>query len=649
MTNLAPSMRLKVKRDTFFLPDPNRGVYFRNNLSSFRMEGSTIIQWIEKLLPMLNGEHTLSDLTDGLPGPYRDQVFEIAKVLYRNGFVRDVSRDLPHQLTDQILKRYASQIEFLDSFVESGAHRFQAYRQVKALAVGSGPFLISLVSALIESGLPKFAVLITDSVPTNRQRLMELVAHARKTDDEVAVEEITLDSEGSNSWKEVVQPFDSILYVSQVEEIEELRELHAVCRNEKKNFLPAISCSGVGIAGPVVNPESIGCWESAWHRIHQSVFEKAQQNSSPSPTAGAMLTNVVAFELFKRITGVKESDEMNRVYLLDLETLEGSWHPFIPHPLVTGRAAVKWVQDFNEQLEQKSSRSDPGRLFMYFSRLTSAKSGIFHSWEEGDLKQLPLAQCRVQVTNPISDGPADLLPDIVCTVLTHEEARKEAGLSGIEGYASTIVSQLVSSQSLIQEAELKGFIGVGAGETFAECICRGLQRCLDEEFSKQPINKKSLVSPVQLGEIEDEHCKYFLQALSTMQGPPDICLGEEVSGFPVVWVRTTYNWYGCVGLNMTMALRNALQQALIKAQNQTLLPTTQGLEMPIMFRKEMGHLNLEIPACGPITQPEVLLFAMQVLERNQKRLLVLELELEPFLKEELAGVFGVVLREEESG
>ena len=36
MSKLNPSTRLKVKRDTFFLPDPKGGVYFRNNLSSFR-------------------------------------------------------------------------------------------------------------------------------------------------------------------------------------------------------------------------------------------------------------------------------------------------------------------------------------------------------------------------------------------------------------------------------------------------------------------------------------------------------------------------------------------------------------------------------------------------------------------------------------
>ncbi|AIE60235.1 putative thiazole-containing bacteriocin maturation protein [Bacillus methanolicus] len=653
MTILNPSMRLKVKRDTFFLPDPNRGVYFRNNLSSFRMEGSTIDQWVEKLIPMFNGEYTLGKLTEGLPGPYRDRVYEIAEVLYRNGFVRDVSQDRPHQLTDQVLKKYASQIEFVDSFVDSGAYRFQAYRQAKVLAVGSGPFFLSLVSSLIESGLPKFQVLITDTVPTNRRRLMELVAHARKTDPEVAVEEVTLTKEEVSSWREIVQPFDSILYVSQEGDVENLRLLHKVCKEEKKVFLPAICLQQVGLAGPFVHPDSDGCWESAWRRIHQSVLCKDQQLPAFSSTAGAMLANVIVFELFKEVTGVSKLEQKNQFFLLDLETLEGNWHSFMPHPLVTGRTSAKWVEDFDIRLDQGLSKGEPGELLLYFHQLASEESGIFHIWEEGDLKQLPLAQCRVQAVDPLSEGPAELLPDLVCTGLTHEEARREAGLSGIEAYVSRMAGLLAATLPPHQEIENsmvkpQEFVGVGSGETFAESICRGLQKCLDEELRKQQINKKNLVAPVQLSAIEDERCRFYLQALTTMQGTPMIGLGEEVSGFPVVWVGTSGGWYGSTGLNITLALRKALQQALVKAQNRADRLTTQAFKVSSVLLEEKAPLNLMIPACEETAQFEVLQSAMKILERNCKRLSVFELEMEPFLKEKLAGVFGVLLREEES-
>ncbi|MGG3739351.1 putative thiazole-containing bacteriocin maturation protein [Aeribacillus pallidus] len=653
MTNLTPSMRLKVKRDTFFLPDSNSGVYIRNNLSSFRMEGSMIDKWVEKLIPMFNGEYTLGDLTDGLPGPYRDRVYEIAEVLYRNGFVRDVSQDRPHQLADQILKKYASQIEFLDSFGDSGAYRFQAYRQAKVLAVGSGPFFISLVFALIESGLPKFHVLVTETVPTNRQRIVELVLHARKTDPEVVIEEVTLQKEEERSWRQIVQPFDSILYVSQDRDVEELRLLHTVCREEKKMFLPAICLKQVGLAGPLVSPDSEGCWESAWRCLHQSALSKDQPLDTFSSTAGAMLANVIVFELFKKVTGVTESEQKNQFFLLDLDTLEGNWHSFMPHPLVTGRMTAEWVQDFDLRLEQRASRGEPSELFLYFSQLTSEKSGIFHIWEEGNLKQLPLAQCRVQTIDPLSEGPAELLPSIVCTGLTHQEARREAGLAGIEAYVSRMISELVTALPPHQQVDStmvkpQEFIGVGAGETFAEGVCRGLQKYLAEELRKQQIAQKNSVSRVQLSTVEDERCRYYLQALTTMQGAPIIGLGEKVAGFPVVWVGTNGRWYGSVGLNITLALQKALQQAIMKAQNEEDCLTIQALEVSSVPLEKKVPLSLVVPTCEETTQSEVLQSAMQVLERNHKRLLVFELALEPFLRKELAGVFGVLVREEES-
>ncbi|MGX4583068.1 putative thiazole-containing bacteriocin maturation protein [Paenibacillus chitinolyticus] len=651
MANVNPSMRLKVKRDTFFLPDLG-GVYFRNNVSSFRMEGEAIDQWIETLIPIFNGEHRLEDLTDGLPDQHRDQVYEIAGVLYRNGFARDVSQDTPHQLPEEVLTKYASQIEFLDHFGDSGAYRFQCYRQTKVLLVGSGPFLISAISALLESGLPKFYVLVSGTDSTDRQRMAELVAHARITDSEVAVEEITLQKEEGSCWREAVRPFDAIVFVSREDDARELRVLHAACREEQKLFLSAVCLQQVGMAGPLVHPDFEGCWESAWRRLHQSAISQDPRLHTFSSTAGAMLANVSVFELFKKITGGDDSEQNNRFFLLNLETLEGRWHSFLPHPLVTGLSAPEWIHDFDLQLERRSNTSENG-LIPYFSQLTSAEAGIFHVWEEGDLTQLPLSQCRVQAIDPLSEGPAGLLPDVICTDLTHEEARREAGLAGIEAYVSRMAGLLASMLPSHQGEEAgriepQEFIGIGAGEVVAEGICRGLQRCLEDVLGKRQASQLPLVSRVQLRTVEDKHCLFYLEALTTMKGAPVIALGEEVSGFPVVWVRTSDRWYCSVGLNETMALRKALQQALLGAQNQPDGLKSQALEFSSVLLEEQAPLNLEIPACEATSQPAVLQSALQVLNRNRKRLLVFDLAAEPFLKEEVAGVFGVVLREEGS-
>jgi putative thiazole-containing bacteriocin maturation protein len=649
MTILDSSMRMKVNRDTFYIPDQQGGVYFRNNTVSFRMEGGAIDQWIEKLLPMFNGEHTLEELTDGLQDVYRNRVYEIAQVLYNNGFIRDLSKDHPHQLPDNVLQKYASQIEFLDSIGGSGAYRFQNFRRSKVLVTGSGPILVSLIAALLESGLPRFHVLITDSVPTNRVRLTELEAHAYLRDPDVAIDEITFEKGGVSNWRDAVQSFDMIMYVSQVGDVKELRSLHAICKQEKKAFLPAIILQQAGLAGPFVHPDTEGCWESAYRRIHLTAVHKNPQHHSYSCTAGAMLANVLVFELLKSTAGLTETELRNKFYLLNLETLEGNYHSFIPHPLVTEHSEVELIQDLDLLLEQSSNNNEPSKLLAFFSKLTSTESGIFHIWDEENLKQLPLSQCRVQAVDPLSDGPAQFLAKIVSVGQTHQEARREAGLSGVEAYVSRMAAKFVAPYNSKEGRKVnqQPFIGIGAGETIVEGVARGLQQCLAEELREQSAARKTLVTPIQLSAIEDEPCRYYMQALATMQGTPKIGLGEEVSGLPVIWVRTGGQWYSGVGLNATMALRSTLKQVLLKVQNKEDLVTIHSLGTSAVLEKKSSK-DLPIPALDDSELPEILRQALQILKQNKRRIIVYDLKLEPFIQEYLAGVFGVMLREEVS-
>ncbi|MDX8342569.1 putative thiazole-containing bacteriocin maturation protein [Rossellomorea sp. YZS02] len=627
MTKLDPSMMLKVKRDTFYLPEPNSGVYFRNNQCSFRMQGSGIDQWVEKLLPMFNGEYSLEYLTNGLPEPYQNRVMEIAEVLLENGFVRDVSRDQPHELPPHIVQKFASQIEFVDSLAGSGASRFEAYRGANALAVGSGPFLTSLVSSLLESGIPKVQVLITDECPTNRRRLTELVKHARKSDPDVDLLEIPFSQGG---WRETLKPFDSILYVSQKKDQEELDLIHALCRTDKKLLIPALCHREKGIAGPIIHADSEAGWESAWRRLHSSALRNEHHTQVESAVPGAMLANMIVFELFKELTGVSTSTQRNRIYLLDTETLEGSWHTFLPHPLETGLMEAEAIHSPEARLEQTSERTDPEKVLYLFTRLSSKETGILHVWEEGDTKQLPLAQCRVQAVDVMSPGPAELLDDVICSGFTHEEARREAGLRGIEMYASGLGRLLVPHEN-------GEFMATAAGATFSECVGRGVQTCLTDRLRKRESARSNKVCRLELDHVEDEKCQFYLKALTTLGGkPPEIGLGEEVSGFPVLYVRGKNGWYGHTGLNVTLALRNALQHALFQLQNDA-----RDTQLVAVTLAEGNAERISIPPSDESVRE-----AINTLKRNDLRLVMYELNIEPILKQELTGVFGVMLREE---
>ncbi|MBM4764790.1 putative thiazole-containing bacteriocin maturation protein [Bacillus sp. B15-48] len=656
MSKLNSYSRLKVKRDTFYQPDSQGGgVYFRNNVNSFQMKGDTIYQWIEKLMPMFNGERTLADLTEGLTASYRDRVYEIGEILYNNGFVRDASQDIPHQLNSTVLAKYASQIEFIENFTDSGGYRFQEYRQAKVLAVGYGPFLVSLISALIESGLPKHHFIVTSSsIPTNRLRINELVQNAKSDDTEVEVTEVSFEKEAERSfWKQTVQPYDWILYVSPDGNVNELRNLNLVCKEEKKSFLSAICIKKAGFVGPLVHPESEGCWESAWRRIHRFVLKEDEQSHQLSLIAGSILANIVVFEFFKKATGIADSNQRNQIYQLNLDTLEGNWMSFITHPLVTSRRVIpKQIEDLDLRIEQQSIRNDlSSNVFEYFGQLTSKEIGIFHAWEERNLKQLPLSQCYIQVVNPISKGPAELLPEVICSGFTHEEAKREAGLTGIEMYVSQLVYGFRGEKNDARAHIPEGFIGIGAGETIEEAVCRGLQSYLDEELRKRRFDQLNPIIHIQMGRIEDKQCRFYLNALTSLNGTTTIGLENKILGFPVIWVRTHGNRYTSTGLNKTMALRRALKQALMNTQNNVNSLVREKTESSKKQETKLQinlQTTLQIPSCNDLTQLELLQSSIKVLNQNSKRLFVYDFSAEPFLKKKLAGVFGVQVREGES-
>ncbi|MEB1809725.1 MAG: putative thiazole-containing bacteriocin maturation protein [Bacillaceae bacterium] len=649
MTKLNASTRLKVKKDTFYIPDQEGGVYFRNNESSFRLKGSTIYQWIETLMPMFNGEQTLGNLTEGLTEPYKKRVYEISETLYENGFVRDISKDRPHQLNRTVVEKYASQIEFIESFVDSGAYHFQEYRQAKILAVGAGPILVSLVGALLESGLPKFHFISTQSTPTNLARIEEMVENARKEDSEVVVKEVPFENdEYRSAWKEVVHPYDCVLYVSQDANVYEIMDLNVVCKEERKVFLPAVCLEQVGLAGPMVHQESDGCWESAWRRLHQSAVQEGDPSAHFSSTAGSMLANVLVFELFKITVGIEGLTQKNQIYFLDFETLEGNWLSYLTHPLVTSsNVTPRLIEDLDLKIKQEVNRNNSSsKLLEYFSRLTSEEAGIFHLWEERDLPQLPLAQCYVQAVNPMSDGPATLLSEVVCAGFTHEQAKKQAGLTGIEMYVSQLIdSQEKGNKNDNDQIGPKSFMGIGAGQTIEEAVCRGLQNHLDDKLRERKVDQPNLLFELQLDSIEDQQVKYYLDALTNLNGPPSIDLREDILGFPVIRVGSNGGWYARAGLNRTLALRYALEQALLNTPYEVNSRVRDETVPAEFVDKKKSKLN--IPSCNGMTHLELLQSSIQVLKHSKKRLDIYDLSFEPFLKEELAGVFGVKVREEE--
>lgn len=629
MTNVNSSMCLKMKKGTFFMPEANGSVYFRNNSGSFRMEGTTVHQWVEKLIPMLNGEHTLSNLTDGLPEAYRDRIYEMADTLYQNGFLQDISTDRPHELKDHIVEKFASQIEFLESFGDSAAYRFQQYRQQKILAIGEGSMFTGLVSALLQSGLSVFHALLTDADKTTLQRVSELEKHARETDPDVSIEVVV--KKEQTSWEDDIAAFDSVLYISELGNTEELRSILLACKKQKKIFAPAFLQGNYGFAGPIVSPDTYTSWESAWRNIPESASE---EETTPSPTGCAMLVNVLVFEMFKMMTDVKESHHTDHMFLLNMETLEGRWHPFKPHPLITGTIEAEKEAIVLDGVDNPQERE---ALFYFFSEMTESKLGIFRRWDEGDLIQLPLSQCEIQVADVTSSGPSASKPGMIISRITHEEARKDAGLFGIEHYLHPLKTEILASAPLESQSFQPFHLHLGAGASRQEAISRALQKTI--ETTPSPMDN---VTKIKVDKIADEECRFYWQALKTMKATPELALGANAFGFPVVCTKTSAGWREFTGFNRTLAFRAALRTTVMQAQNQSF--STCHPCSPLSFQEKEVH-SIDIPACGSEQQLEVLPSVMERLQQKNHPLSLLRVKLDGFPEDGVLNIYGVLFKE----
>ncbi|CAI8866162.1 putative thiazole-containing bacteriocin maturation protein [Brevibacillus sp. IT-7CA2] len=631
MDKLNPSMRIKVKRDTVYVPDSDGSVYFRNNIGTFRLKGDMIDRWVDQLFPMFNGVHTLEQLTDDLPEEYQQQIFQVAGTLLENGFLQDVSREKPHELSPEVMSRYAAQIEYLDQLGGSGGYRFQKYRTEKVLVIGAGTFLLSVIHALLESGCVQFHYAITNETSTNRERLEAIIEHSRRKDPHVKLDELKPTSWEGADWSATIEPFAGILYTSANVNEGEISVIQLACREREKVFVPALFVQQKGMVGPLIHPQSEACFESAWRRLHRQALCADPEQHPYSMTVAAMLANIAVFEWFKYVSGVNEAEDPNKIYLLNLETLEGSWQSYMPHPMRKEDMSMEVLDERELELRISKEAEQKESLLSLFPSWTSPDNGIFHSWDEGELTQLPLTQCRVTAVDPVADGPAELLPTVVCAGYTHDEARREAGLLGAEMY----VGRMVNHRN----------IGIGAGETAAEGLCRALQHCLTLTYVSEMQGRQPTARPVHVDSIVDEQSRFYVRSFATLGEKLTIAKGHEVYGFPVFWVETPTGWYGSIGLLERVALRKALMYALHQIQT----PTNQ-VSKYVLTAQSVGltgeAIELALSSVQEESEKEVWKQAVEVLALQHLSPRVMNAAIEPFLEEDLGGVFALLLSQE---
>ncbi|HJT55955.1 MAG TPA: TOMM precursor leader peptide-binding protein [Ktedonobacteraceae bacterium] len=448
-------MRPKLKSDTFFIP-VDEGVYIRNNEKSFSLKGKTLATWLERLAPILDGQHDLQELYEVLPADKRPVINKLILTLVEQGCIKDVSGELPHTLSPAMIDVYGPAITFIDYHTDSGAYRFQCFLNKAVLAIGSGESLVALAHALLETGNRMISLLDTGEAETNYERLQELL-HVLQTERD---HELRLNIIKTRAWpnEEQLQQACStstmVLYCSIGDSLAHVDQLNTICQHAHVPFLPAIVLRNDLHIGPLCRPDHTGCWQCYWRRWRAAqglpaytadgrfLMDEEQKKSVPGKPGIGIATNILAQEFFKYSTNVQWDTLENNVYILNLEHFQNVKHTLFPHPLCTVCRSQISLADQQAEVQEIAQLTQAHIADgMMIEQWADANSGIFSCIDDMDYHQLPLI--RSQITVPLASDGVNLpmLPTVQAAGLDYAEVRLSATRQAITCYLESLADE----------------------------------------------------------------------------------------------------------------------------------------------------------------------------------------------------------------
>ncbi|MFI6165572.1 hypothetical protein ACIBCN_02185 [Nocardia sp. NPDC051052] len=426
-----------------------------NNTSTLTLKGRGIYDWIERLDPFLDGHNTLEELVHNLPADKRTMVTDLIGLLERNGFVDDTIDDRPHGLTEVEQRTYAEEIAFIGYFCDSAAARFESFRSGRYLVVGSGLSSVAAIRALLHLGPRRVDASFTRDTAADRHWLAEAVGAARRRDPDqqfVEVEEPPWDSPAALA--QALAPYTAVVHATDRPMPQRSAALEDACVAAGIACAQAAVVGDIAWVGPLWAPGLPIRWRDAWRRLLRN---RSSQNHdaygwqdrptaevSPlltSPTA-AIAVSQLAFEMFKRLTGIPAVELEGRVLRLDLRSLASRVHRVPPGP---GRLAVSSPREdaisFRDRYEQR--RAAPPVTEEAFSTAVrdcvDEEFGVLQTVDEADFPQLPLNVCAVSFTAATPDDRVLGTVEVLGSGAEFGQARRRAARRACELYAAMSV------------------------------------------------------------------------------------------------------------------------------------------------------------------------------------------------------------------
>jgi bacteriocin biosynthesis cyclodehydratase domain-containing protein len=414
--------RPTVKQDVIFARTGD-GVIFHNASTGFQLAGATAYDFAKRVIPHLNGQTRVLEIRDALPERHRGTFLSLVESLTRYGFVRtEEPADHEVELAAEVLDQFGPQINYIAHYQGGARRRFRQVRQARVAVLGSDDTARWVVLGLLRNG---FAHLRAEAP----------VLDVGPSDSAISDELATLDRAGIPATVDVIGASSS--------DWSDLGECQAVivCGDEAATRTAALLSAGIPegtrllsairvgervIVGPLMSMTVPGCVTCALLRLGATDASDRLADclnlwtSLTSATLGApelrgsrpvaaMLGNLLAYEVFREVSGLMPPESQGAVIVQHLDSADVSTEPLLAHPRCIRCAPLlpdstgdlyaivpesrPRVEANSEASEEPTEENRPNR----FQSLFGANVGILARFEDAADEQLPVRVGRVVV------------------------------------------------------------------------------------------------------------------------------------------------------------------------------------------------------------------------------------------------------------
>ena len=340
------------------------GILLRSDLGDFQLHGRDIDDFIQRVMPLLEGQHDQKEICTSLPQYGDSSIIQVLDMLLKYGLLEECESNAeftpPWQMQTRFLTPWRNQI------AQNQTSDFNDNNQLaskKVLVIGLDPWSGSMVNELATSGVGQIHILdkevvTEDDVVCNRFLGQQSIGQSRIQALQQALAEINpwcnvSGSELKVDKQDIVAPSKQWDLVVVTLGPDAQYWLHKTSEWLHKHKIKAIYGYLEGLEswiGPVVNhhPEqSSSCWNCMRLRKLGTntnaelahLLENATHSNENATRARSMLTPMagmvgqqLAMEVVKLLWNYTDSRLLSEVYVQNLITQEGEHHGIIPVP-----------------------------------------------------------------------------------------------------------------------------------------------------------------------------------------------------------------------------------------------------------------------------------------------------------------------------